>query len=456
MTIRPGRNAVLLAATLFGLAFASFWSWHVVWLLLAIAVAGLVLAFVDYRWLARQFENLSVERYHAESAPRGDSFSLRWRVSTTGRESLRGDLREVLPAAATPRIFRWSFTVPDAVDTVSTVNAGALTPGRRIVEQTASVILPERGRHRLGPTWVRLAGRWRLVDGQREMLQDSSIRILPETYASPERFQKDAGAEIRLLDQPVFTRQKGHGTEFESLKEYRLGDDPRRIDWRATARARRPIVRQFQVERHRDVMILIDCGRLMGSLTPRGTKLDCAVDSALLLGRIALQGGDRCGFALFDHSLRGYHPPLAGLPAVSALVDAVYDARVDWGETDFNPLFATLQRRQAKRSLLIILSDVLDTATSEQYRGSLLQLAQRHVVLFAALRTPLLSDVVNVPIESMHDAARQAVAYRLLNEREQAIQTLRHGGLHVVDVEPHQLTAPLINEFLAIRRRNLL
>jgi uncharacterized protein (DUF58 family) len=259
-----------------------------------------------------------------------------------------------------------------------------------------------------------------------------------------------------LLDKATRARREGVGTEFESLREYREGDDPLRIDWRATARLRRPVVRRFQIERHRDVMVLIDCGRLMGTDSDRGTKLDCAIDAALILARTVLQSGDRCGIGLYDNELRGYLPPLAGMPALQSLAESVYAARSEFRETDFGPMFATLQTRQAKRSLLVVLSDVADVETSERFRASLARLKQRHVVLLAALRTPALDRVVQEPVESLNDGARKAVAFRLLRERQQAIQSLRHGGVFVLDVEPSCLTVPLVNRFIELRGRNLL
>jgi len=134
----------------------------------------------------------------------------------------------------------------------------------------------------------------------------------------------------------------------------------------------------------------------------------------------------------------------------------VYDARVAWTESDFTPMFATLQRRQAKRSLIIIISDVVDAETSAQFRGSLLHLKRRHLVLFAALRTPLLGQVVAEPVSSMLDASRKAVTFRLLREREEALHTLHRGGVHILDVLPEQLTAPLINQFIDLRLKNVL
>ena len=465
MKVRPGINAVRLAALLFGLSFAVLASTHVLWLLLTGLLMGLSLAVQDYMALRSLFPTVTVARQHPTVIGRGDPSEVTWTVTASHPLALQGELRDELPDVALPRLWTRTFRcVPES----------APLPGAAYVVRTRlvqTVVIPIRGRFTLGPLWLRLPGPMRFLDGQQRLDQCSTIRVLPETYASPDRFRKDLASELRLLDKPVFSRLHGAGTEFESLKEFRQGDDPRRIDWRATARLQRPIVRKFQIERHRDVMLVVDCGRLMGGQTnggsraqggpnadgaDRGTKLDCAVDSALLLARVALQGGDRCGFALFDHTVRGYLPPVSGLPSLQAVVDCVYDAQVDWGESDFAPLFAALQSRQSKRSLLVILSDLLDAATSEQFRGSLRRLSQRHVVLFAALRTPLLNAVLRQPISDLEGAARQAVTYRLLHDREEALQTLRHAGIHVLDVEPQQLTAPLINQFLAIRQSNVL
>lgn len=464
MTIRPGPNAVRLAAGLTVLSLLMLVTTQMVWLLLAGLVAGLVVAVCDYFAIQRRFSRVHVVRRHPAVVGRGQSFELAWRVSSSAGAALAGELRDQVPNDAQPRFVVQRFLLP----------ASTSAAEESLVLQQ-SLRLPLRGAYSIGPLWLRLPGPGGFLDGQQLLPECSRIRVLPETFASPDRFRKEMAAELQLLDRPVFTRQQGDGTEFESLREYRTGDDPRRIDWRATARLRRPIVRKFQIERHRDILIAVDCGRLMGGqVAPggrlpdtdravgahltrdRGTKLDCAIDSALLLGRVALQGGDRCGFSLFDHRVRAYLPPVAGASALPALVDCVYDAQVDWNETDFSALYATLQSRQAKRSLLIVLSDLLDAATSEQYRGLLRRLAQRHIVLFAALRTPLLNTVLEQPLDDFTAAARQAVVYRLLRDRESALQSLRHAGLTVLDVEPQQLTAPLINQFVTLRHSNRL
>jgi uncharacterized protein (DUF58 family) len=303
---------------------------------------------------------------------------------------------------------------------------------------------------------LRLSGRFGLLEGQQSLPCTGRVKVLPEGFSSREGLKPDERAEMMLLDKASRVRQSGVGTEFEMLSEYRSGDDPRRIDWKTSARCRRPVIRRFQVERHRDVMIVIDCGRLMGADAERGTKLDCAVDAALMLCRIALESGDRCGLALFDDQVLGYLPPVSGTRALRGLADAIYNVQSRWRESDFGLMFSTLQSRQAKRSLVVVLSDIVDVETSRRFRTSLATLSRRHIVLFAGLQTPLLRQIVAAPVATLLDGSRKAVTFRILRDREEALSSLRRSGVQVLDVEPSRLTVPLINRFIDLRRHNVL
>jgi uncharacterized protein (DUF58 family) len=298
--------------------------------------------------------------------------------------ALAAELRDVVPAAALPAFQIHAFRLP--------VGAGSTL--------AAAYRIPVRGLFEFGPAWLRLTGPFDVLDGQQSFPCPGSVKVLPEGFSSSEGLRHDERAELLQLDKVSRVRQTGHGTEFEMLAEYRPGDDPRRIDWKTTARFRRPVVRRFQVERHRDVMIVIDCGRLMGADAGRGSKLDCAIDSALMLCRTALENGDRCGLALFDDRVLGYIPPLSGPRALRSMADRIYNVQSRWAESDFALMFATLQSRQTKRSLVVILSDIVDVETSTRFRASLATLSRRHVVLFAGLQTPLLHQIVAEPVAS--------------------------------------------------------
>jgi uncharacterized protein (DUF58 family) len=440
--IRPGRNLVRAAVILFILAPATF-----VWPAAPVSpVAGLTLlmaatiAVFDYRALRTAFRGVTIERTMPAAVGRNVPFRVELRVGGGTASPLTAELRDVVPAAALPAFRAYAFRL-SAGDGVSLATAYRI---------------PIRGSFEFGPAWLRLTGPFDVLDAQQELSCPGSLKVLPEGFSFSEGLQHDERAEMMQLEKTSRVRQTGLGTEFEMLSEYRPGDDPRRIDWKTTARFRRPVVRRFQVERHRDVMIVIDCGRLMGADAGRGNKLDCAVDSALMLCRMALEGGDRCGLALFDNQVLAYHPPIAGPRALRSLVDTVYNIQSRWSESDFGLMFATLQSRQTKRSLVVILSDIVDVETSARFRTSLATLSRRHVVLFVGLQTPLLRQIVAEPVATLLDGSRKAVTFRILRERDEALRSLKRSGVQVLDVEPSHLTVPLLNRFMELRQQNVL
>ena len=440
MTYRPGRNLLIgagLAAVLFTGTFV-----HTAFAWPALIVAGLltVLADLDRRRARQLTRAIVVQRSLPVIAARGRTFEVILTVTNSGSRPMEIAVRDVVPKDCRPPfVIHPLMLAPEQSERIA-----------------VSFRTPVRGQHRFGPVWIRVVGPGQLMEYQQPVDCPGTIQVLPETFASTEELLKDTGAQLQLLDKVTRARQHGVGTEFESLHAFRDGDDPRRIDWRATARMRQPIVRRFQVERHRDVMILIDTGRLMGSTTGSGSKLDCAVDAALNLSRVALQSGDRCGVAAWDSKVRGFLPPVTGIRSLNNIVQSVYDLQTRWEESDFTQIHAELQVRQAKRCLLVVLSDVSDAETSRLQCVALQQLSRRHLVLFAALRTPALQEMIRAPTNSVLQGAEKAVTYRLLRDRSRALHALERSGVHVLDVEPQQMTLPLINQFVELRQRNLL
>lgn len=438
MTVRPGRSLIVAAALMLAGSLLVFVSASVILVELAVVLLLTGVAVADYFDLKKRLADVRVARRLPNLVGRGRSFDVTWVLERELPGPLRGEWRDGLPTDCDPPLLCRSLSLSDR---------------EFVVEQTSTLRIPVRGEHVFGPMWVRLVGRFGILEAQRTFALPATVRVVPETYHSPDELQKEMGVNL-LFDKKTHARQHGTGTEFESLTEFRDGDDPRRIDWRATARMNRPIIRRFQIERHRDVLLLVDCGRMMGADVGRGSKLDCAIDAALMLARVALQGSDRCGMALFDDQVLGYLTPVSGLSSLGAMADCVYAATTRWRETDFARMFATLQQRHAKRSLIVVLSDMADLETTERFRASLARLAKRHVVLFAALQTPALEQQVSESLTDGLDAARHTVVLQLLREREQALHGIRRSGVQVLDVAPSQLIVPLINRFIELRQQS--
>jgi len=440
MKLRPGRNLIALGVVVLITSLVVFIELRIVRLAPPVLGVVVVLLLLEFRLLRRRLADVSVTRTAPDVAGRGQPFEVRWHITRRSTGPLTVELRDCVPDTCRPRLWLQTLRLP----------------ARRFDgDFSGSFSIAERGEHRFGDIWIRLSGPLKLLEAQRRIEAPHSVRVLPEIYHSRGALLPDPVSDALLLDRLTHSRQHGGGTELESLAEFREGDDPRRVDWRATARAGHLVARRFQVERHRDVILLIDCGRLMASDAGRGSKLDCAVDAALMVAQVALRGGDRCGIGLFDNQVLGYLPPVSGSAAMHSLASTVYAAQTRWHESDFSQMFATLQSRQSKRSLIVVLSDLVDAATTQRFRSSLASLSRRHVVMFAALRTPLLEQVVQAPVTRALDGARKAVSFRLLRERMQALHAVRRGGITVLDVMPAELTIPLINQFVELRSRNL-
>ena len=422
-----------------------------IWLIPVLLLGGAILGIMDLLQLRKSWEFLTVHRSLPNCVERDSIFSVNLQLNSSGTDPLSGCIRDVLPKEARPpwppgeTQAAWApepqkFKLPAG-------GGGSFGSEMRI---------STRGLYNFGPIWVRLTGKFGILEGQRCYDCPGQIKILPDSARSSDSLRLNARAESRLMGQLARSRLHGAGMEFESLSEFRMGDDPRRIDWRSSARHRHLVVRRYQLEQHRDVMMVLDCGRLMGTAVESGTKLDRAVDSALMLSRVALQKGDRCGVSFFDDQVLGYLPPLSGNNAHRAILESIYNVQSRWRESNFSVMFATLQARQIKRALIIVLSDIAGDATSVQFRTALAGLARRHLVVFAALQTPLLSEVLHSPVDSFLDISRKAVVLQLLQEREKALHSLSRSGVHVLDVRPVDLTVPLVNRYIDLRERNLL
>lgn len=290
-----------------------------------------------------------------------------------------------------------------------------------------------------------------------------SVRVRPDTrrYLVPEALSpKKLLASLGVKP----ARQRGEGTDFESLRDYVPGDDPRRIDWRATARRGRLVTRLHQHERNHTVMVAIDASRLMGgwasaseqpSEGARRTKLDAAIDAALALAWSALHAGDRAGLVVFDRERRLFLEPLARRAHLGAFVDALAPVDSRLVEADYRVLASTLLSRRQRRSLVVILTDFAES-DADALVTPLALLARRHRVLLVALRDRRFDALDPRRAPQTLDPSKQGVYERivlddLLREREETLARLRLQGVYTLDLVSEEVTASVLNRYLEMR-----
>ncbi|MDR0867770.1 MAG: DUF58 domain-containing protein [Planctomycetota bacterium] len=426
----PTRNALFFGAAIF-IGTAAAWFLPVA----LIGAAGVfllfaVLALVDFYRLRGGKKHLAIQRLAPAIAPRGVDFSVELLVKNHAPRAVSLRLRDVPPALAAPPLIIRDLTIAAKSD----------------ARLTYTLKISRRGEYAFGATWWRERGFLFAAQWSAEAAE-TTVKIYPEAIAASDELAAARGAATA---EKLRARDRGAGMEFLHLAPFRRGDALRHIDWRASARRQKLMARRHQIEQHREVLILLDSGRLMGLEIGGGSKLDYAVNSALMLGVVAGRRGDKCGLGVFADKVVAYLPPQNRYQP-AWLAGQLGALKAEFRETDFRPIFATLQERQKKRALIVVLSDLADDLASANFRTALTILARRHLVIFAALRSPQLRQRLDAPAAAWRDAAEQAVVYRLERDRAATLQTLSRGGVEVIDVVPTELTAPLLNRYLQVR-----
>lgn len=257
-------------------------------------------------------------------------------------------------------------------------------------------------------------------------------------------------------------RQRGVGREFESLREYRQGDELRTVHWPATARRHQLITRTFQVERSQAVWIVLDAGRLMRAQVhdpERGlfvSKLDYAVDAALALAQVATQSGDRVGLLAYGRNVQQSVGLGRGASHVRTLLDALAQVKAEVPEADHAQAVRTLLHAQSQRSLIVWITDFAETATVPEVIEHATLMKRRHLVVFAAVSQPDLAALTNMSPKDEDDMYRVAAAIEVAERRERLLRRLRDQGVLAIDLEPGRLTDAVLNQYLEIKDRSLL
>ena len=314
------------------------------------------------------------------------------------------------------------------------------------------VVLRRRGDLRFGSVHVRALSPWGLVWREEEHEVEELVRVQPGIEDL--RKERLPGLRPSLVTPGARkVRRWGEGSEFESLREYQRGDDPRTVDWKASARRAELLVRNYQVERNQNVVLAIDAGRLMRERIGDRERLDYALAAALLVAERARSYGDRVGVLVFDDVVRTIMPPAR--VRLSELADTFATVEARLVEPNYPVAFTTLGRSFRKRSLVLFFSEVIDAAASRALVAGLAGAVTRHLPVAVALRNP---DVDAAAIGGVPGAGPygRAAAEALLEARAKALQGMRRAGVHTVDVLPGAACAAALDKYSEIKRRGLL
>lgn len=251
-------------------------------------------------------------------------------------------------------------------------------------------------------------------------------------------------------------RQLGEGRLFESLREWVPGDDLRHIDWKATAKRRKVITRQYEAERRQQVLLVLDTGRLLTAEIAGVSRLDYVVQAALELAYAATQHDDNVGLMAFADGVQHFVAPQRGRLGLKRVLDVLAVVESKLVEPDYPGAFRYLAARNRKRALTVLFTDVIDRFASDALVAHVASLRPRHLPLAVTLRNPELDAVAALRPHAVWDAFRKAAAEELLRAREEALGHMRRAGVLVLDVPPERAAQAVVAKYLELKRRGRL
>jgi uncharacterized protein (DUF58 family) len=323
------------------------------------------------------------------------------------------------------------------------------------LQVTYRTMSPHRGAFRFGSVDIRVFrddGWWRR---QVRLKEPQDVAVFPNIVAI-KRIQLSLRRGLRAMAGLRRARPPGASTAFAGLRDYVRGDDVRRVSWTATARRDHPVVVELEAERGQQVMIALDCGRLMTAPAGDLDKLDHAINAALMLAWVAQAYGDRVGLMTFDDRVTSFVKPERGTTQLRRLTEVLYAIKAEYVEPDFGHAMTHLALRLGRRSMVVVLTDVQDPEASKELVAHCLRLAARHLVLVVAMSDPAVIGARDAAITTSSRAYEWAAAEQFVASRRESFELLRRGGVLGLDVVAGRLSPALVERYLELKERALL
>ena len=400
-------------------------------------LAGLVLAAVDWRGSPR-LDARDVRRVVDPQLSVGAPNRVEIAVRNPFGRDVRVRVRDDVPV---------SFRV-DRRETALEIRAGSEA-------SLTYVARPRyRGTFRFGDIHVRAVGRFDLVERQSVVRATAPANVYPD-LRELRRYDISTRRGLAYAAGQRRARVPGAGSVFERLREYQPDDDPRSISWSATARHGRPISVEYETERQQRIVVVLDSGRMMASTLGELTKLDHAVNTALMLAYVATAKGDEVGILGYSDDIRSFLPARRGRRQFLRISEALRRLEVTTTESDPRTAFEFLRARAARRALVVLFTDLVDTDASRGLVAAVTRLAGNNLVLCCVLADPHLAELARDAPATTAAAYERTIAQTVIEDRARVLAVLRQRGIHTIDVPSDRLTVAVIQRYLELKKRFL-
>ena len=312
----------------------------------------------------------------------------------------------------------------------------------------------KRGAHKFGDVVLRVQGERGLIQQEIAIAIADTAKVYPN-FRGADQYQ--LFAQIDRRDEIVRKPRpfKAAGTDFESLRPYIPGEDPRNIDWKATARRGATTSRNKQVEKGQQLAVLLDTGRLMAETVGKYSKLEHALNAAVMLSYVVQKRGDALSLAAFSNKIESFLPAIRGPSLLPRVLESLYEVQVRPVESDYWQAIGQVMTLLTRRSLVILLTDVLDASASTGLVNNLSRAAEKHLVLCVVLNDPVIGEIARAIPGSVEDTYRKAAACDQLRRRHVTLENMRSRGILVLETDPAHLGVHLVKRYLEIRQANL-
>jgi uncharacterized protein (DUF58 family) len=416
------------------------WSWPRIGLVVALFdLALLVAAFIDYRRSGSK-PDLEVSR----RLPNRMMIGVENQVVLDVRNHLRRKL-----------LVEFKDEYPPELDLRGERTIRMRVPSRGQATQHYALFSAARGDYQFGDVVARWEGPWRLSVRQVRFESSCVVKIYPNVHEA-----RKNSLLARRNEQPMSglrrARIHGQSKEFESLRDYVDGDELRLVSWKSTARRGRLMTKQYQVERNQNVIVMLDAGRLMTSRIGSLSKLDHAIAAALSIAYLTTRAGDNFGLLVFARTVLSYLPPRRGAAQLHNLLETLHNVRPEMVEPSYVRAFQSFSRYCKRRSLVIILTDLIDSDSSAELLAHTSTLLPRHLPLIATIGDRDLLALRKETPAKVEEVYRLSVAEELLRQRSEALARITELGGLALDVPAGKLSGELINRYLDVKARGLL
>jgi uncharacterized protein (DUF58 family) len=438
MILRPSRRLILLL--LAGSLPASLAGVSPVFAAAAILVdVFAVLLFVVDVWLARKDAGLVVRRLMPDRVSRRKPFEVKLSVHNPADRSVRVEVVDRLPESFEPRGRTLTLSLM----------------ARQQVERPQKVVALRRGTYDVRAPVAERSTPLGLGIARARAEGTGTIAVLPDTQALG---QFDALVRQRRLHEMgvARVRERGEGTEIAGLRPYALGDPYGRIDWKATARRSALISREMHTERRQNVVLMLDCGRRMAREAEGRSRLDHAIEAALLLSHVALRSDDRVGLVAFADRMLRVVRPVRGHASARVLAQAIFALEPVLREPPYESVAASVSHHFRRRSLMVLFTDAVEPASLEVLAKPVRFLSQRHLVLCVVFQDASMEAALREVPNDAGTFFRAGAASALAVERDRGLRQLRHAGALLLEAPAAKLSTQVINRYLEVKARHLL